>query len=235
MISPSGTGRSVTDVGTTGKRGVLFDLDGTVWDSMPGILRSLAHAMREVGIEPPGDDVLVDHIGPPLTVMLSDVGVPGPLIGTARDRYRERYHELGVFECVLFDGAIETLVALRADGWRLATATSKGEVAAKVMLEHFGLTDRFDVFAAASMDASSHSKADVIVRAVAGLTDIGATARWMIGDRRYDIVGGRDAGLATVGVTWGYAPDGELAAAGADHIVTSFEELRNVLGRSPVQ
>ena len=209
--------------------GILFDLDGTIWDSMPGILRSLAHALREVGMEPPPEDELVNHIGPPLTVMLAEVGVPESLIDTARDRYRERYHDLGVFECSLYDGALATLDALRTEGHHLATATSKGEVATLVMLDHFELTDRFDVIAAASMDASSHSKAAVIGKARTGLADLGIRPRWMVGDRRYDIEGGRGLDLVTIGVTWGYAPGGELEAAGADHLVDDFGELHGVL------
>lgn len=205
--------------------GVLFDLDGTIWDSMPGILRSMEHALRHVGITPPPDDVLVDHIGPPLTVMLADVGVPPPLVDEARDAYRDRYHSVGAYECVVFDDATETLDRLRADGWALATATSKGEVATKAMLDHFGLTARFDVVAAASMDASSHSKIDVVRRAVAGMTDVGAEPLWMVGDRRYDVEGGEAVGLSTIGVTWGYAPQGELEAARPTVLADGFDAV----------
>jgi phosphoglycolate phosphatase len=208
---------------------VLFDLDGTIWDSMPGILRCLVHALEHVGVEPPPDAVLVEHIGPPLTVMLADAGVPSPLVDEARDAYRDRYHSHGAYECVVFDHAVETLDRLRANGWALATATSKGEVATRAMLDHFDLMTRFDVVAAASMDASSHSKRDVVRRAVAGLEDAGDQPSWMVGDRRYDIEGGAAAGLATIGVSWGYAPDGELVAAGASAVVDSFAELLELL------
>ncbi len=215
--------------------GILFDLDGTIWDSMPGILRSLEHALREVGMEPPPEAELVNHIGPPLTVMLAEVGVPEDLVDTARDRYRERYHEVGVFECSLYDGALAALDELRTDGHHLATATSKGEVATLMMLDHFDLTSRFDVVAAASMDASSHSKAAVIGKARTGLAELGIRPRWMIGDRRYDIEGGRGLDLVTVGVTWGYAPAGELEAAGADHVVDDFGGLLHVLSGAEVR
>lgn len=205
--------------------GVLFDLDGTIWDSMPGILRSMEHALRHVGITPPPDEVLVEHIGPPLTVMLADVGVPPPLVDEARDAYRERYHAVGAYECVVYEGAAETLDRLRDEGWALATATSKGEVATKAMLDHFELTERFDVIAAASMDASSHSKIDVVRRAVAGLSDLGAEPRWMVGDRRYDVEGGEAVGLRTIAVTWGYAPPGELDAAGPTVVADGFDAI----------
>jgi phosphoglycolate phosphatase len=208
---------------------VLFDLDGTIWDSMPGILRSLVHALDHVGVTPPPDEVLVGHIGPPLTVMLADVGVPPPLVDDARDAYRERYHAVGAFECVLYDHAATTLDRLRADGWALATATSKGEVATRAMLDHFELTERFDVIAAASMDSSSHSKLDVVRRAVAGLDEVDAKSTWMVGDRRYDVEGGRAAGLSTVGVTWGYAPPGELTAARPTCLAADFADVLDAL------
>ncbi len=218
-------------------RRALFDLDGTVWDSRPGIVASLSHTMATIGLEERDESYLVGEIGPPLTVMLANVGVPSARIDEARDTYRERYHALGVYECSLYPGIASLLATLVEQGWLLATATSKGIVATDLMIDHFELRRYFCTIAAASMDSSSHSKADVIDRALAGLATASVSdgrakstdPDIMIGDRRYDIDGARGAGLYGVGVLWGYGSQEELVTAGADQVVADVNELAAVL------
>lgn len=211
----------------------LFDLDGTVWDSRPGIVASLSHTMASIGLDVRDERDLSGEIGPPLTAMLANVGVPSERIDEARETYRQRYHALGVYECSLYPGVASLLAALVDEGWRLATATSKGVVATELMIDHFELRRYFSVVAAASMDSSSHSKADVIARALTGLGSASVTdaeaASIMIGDRHYDIDGARNAGLDNVGVLWGYGSQEELVAAGADQVVADVNELGAVL------
>ena len=208
---------------------VLFDLDGTIWDSYEGITRTVVHTLRQLGVEVPAESDLVGHVGPPLAVMLAELGVPAQRIDEARDVYRDRYRQRGEFECTVYPGAVDLLTELRAAGIALATATSKGVEPTRRMLAHFDLDHRFDVIAAADMSARDHSKADVIAAALAGLGDPPRSTVIMVGDRRYDIEGGRAHGLATVGVTWGYGTRAELVDAGADAVVDSFDELADVL------
>jgi len=185
--------------------------------------------MAAVGLNARSDDELIGEIGPPLTVMLANVGVAPERIDEARDLYRIRYHAVGVYECELYPGIVTLLEELRTAGWQLATATSKGSVATELMIDHFELRRYFDVVASASMDSSSHSKVDVIRRALAGLAPNPDSTPVMIGDRHYDIDGARDQGLTSVGVLWGYGSRPELESAGADHIVADIDELRTVL------
>lgn len=210
-------------------RAVLFDLDGTVWDSLPGIVRSLAHALAELDLPVPPDADLARDVGPPLPEMLRLFGVTEEQVLDGVEIYRDRYRRLGEFECEVYPGARELLDELRADGWRLATATSKGVEPTHRMLAHFELDHRFDVIAAAPMLARGHRKADVIEEALAGLALAGPEGIVMVGDRSYDIEGGRHHGLRTIGVTWGYGTPEELRAAGADRIVSSFEELATAI------
>lgn len=208
---------------------VLFDLDGTLWDSRPGIVASLAHALAAVGRPVPDEATLASDIGPPLQVMLARFGVPAPLLDEARDAYRDRYRRLGERECELFPGVAELLDELRSCGIRLATATSKGVEPARRMLDHFGLTARFDVIEAASMDASAHHKVDVITAALGRLSPYDPARTAMVGDRSFDIEAGASLGLRTVGVGWGYAGAGELVDAGAEHLVATVDDLRDLL------
>ena len=146
---------------------VVFDLDGTVWDSEPGILACLVHTLDALGLPVPTDQVLRSHIGPPLPLMLEMVGVPAGHVEAGVRLYRDRYVRAGVYEASLYDGAVDMLDAVAAAGHTLATATSKGEGPTRTMLDHFGLTDRFTVIGAASMDGTIISKTDVLARTLA--------------------------------------------------------------------
>lgn len=212
---------------------VIFDMDGTVWDSQPGIVACLRHTFETLEKEVPPEPVLTANLGPPLQVMLAELGIPGELVERATAIYRQRYVEHGVYEASVYPGVVEVLDELRARGHRLATATSKGEGPTHQMLEHFGLRRRFDVIGAASMDTSAISKEDVLARALAELGDPDASSCWMVGDRSYDVVGAASFGIDCIGVVWGYGTESELREAGARHVVHSPEDLPELIGARP--
>ncbi|NLA36419.1 MAG: HAD hydrolase-like protein [Actinobacteria bacterium] len=205
---------------------IIFDLDGTVWDSAPGIISCLAETLEVFGIDVDDRASLSSYLGPPLNTMLSMLGIADEAVDDARVEYRRRYRDHGEFECTVYPGVEALLHRLRAADRRLGVATSKGDEIVARMLEHFGLAELFDTVHAASMTAAGHGKVDLVG---AALRELGASRGVMIGDRRYDIEGGRHHGLQTIGVSWGYADPGELEAAGADHIVANTDELAAVL------
>lgn len=208
---------------------VLFDLDGTVWDSAPGIIDGLVHTLRTMGLPERSRDELAANLGPPLIEMLAEVGVPPDRLDEGRDVYRARYRSHGEFDVTVYEGMADLLDELRAAGIGLATATSKGIDPTVRMLTHLGLADRFDRVAAASMDASAHHKVDVIAEALRQAAPDHGAAVAMVGDRHYDMIGGRSFGLTTVGVTWGYGTRNELAGCEPDHLVDALDQLADVL------
>jgi phosphoglycolate phosphatase len=211
---------------------VIFDLDGTVWDSAEGIVGSLEHTFASLGLPVPGRAELSANLGPPLQVMLAELGVPDELNEVATLRYRERYVAWGAYQAQLYRGVVDLLDQLADRGHRLATATSKGEGPTRQMLEHFGLLGRFDVVGAATMDRSATSKSEVLARTLHGLGDPDPATCRMVGDRHYDVTGARAHGIDAIGVLWGYGSAEELAGAGAAHLVAHPGEIPALLPSS---
>ena len=210
---------------------VVFDLDGTVWDSEPGILACMVHTLDALGLQVPTDQVLRSHIGLPLPLMLEMVGVPAGHVEAGVRLYRDRYVRTGVYEASLYDGAVDMLDAVAAAGHTLATATSKGEGPTRTMLDHFGLTDRFTVIGAASMDGTSISKTDVLARTLAGLGDPAPSDCVLVGDRDLDVLGAAAHGIDCIGATWGYGAVGELQAAGAWAVAEHPSDVPGLVAR----
>ncbi|HEM6101181.1 TPA: HAD family hydrolase [Streptococcus suis] len=208
---------------------ILFDLDGTLTDSGQGILNSVAYALEKMGIEEPDTANLNRFIGPPLYESFSRFYQLNPEdTQSAVDAFRVYFKEKGMFENQLYPGIIPLLEELRTAGKTLVIATSKPEIFAKQILEHFGISHYFDVIAGASLDSSRISKADVIGYAINQLEAFPNNAV-MIGDREHDIEGARMHQLPAIGVLYGYGNKQEFEKAGATMIVETVQDLKRVL------
>ncbi len=204
---------------------VYLDLDGTLTDPYEGISKSLLHSVEPWGITL-DDEAIRPLVGPPLRETYRNLGLSPHEAERAVERYRERYEAIGWAENRIIEGIPETLSTLREAGRLLGIATSKPTGSATVIADHFGLSAHMQFIAGASLDGSRDAKADVIAWARSAL---GAGEGWMVGDRSHDIVGGREWGLTTIGVTWGFGGRDELEAAGAHHVVDSPAELTALL------
>lgn len=208
---------------------ILFDLDGTLTDSGQGILNSVAYALEKMGIEEPDTANLNRFIGPPLYESFSRFYQLNPEdTQSAVDAFRVYFKEKGMFENQLYPGIIPLLEELRTAGKTLVIATSKPEIFAKQILEHFGIAHYFDVIAGASLDSSRISKADVIGYAINQL-EVFPKHAVMIGDREHDIEGARMHQLPAIGVLYGYGSKQEFEKAGATMIVETVQDLKRVL------
>jgi phosphoglycolate phosphatase len=210
---------------------VLFDLDGTIVDSAPGIVQSIAHTLREMGKPVPQMKDLLHWVGPPLPQSFqSRAGLTGSEIEEAVAIYREQYLNVGAYDAKLFDGMGAILRELRDDGRHLALATSKPTTPATLMLEHFTLVPYFTVIAAAADDESRGEKHLIISDALEGLGALGLDPSHtvMVGDRIHDIEGAKEHGIPTAVVHWGYGTSEEWAHA--DHQIDTPRQLRALLG-----
>lgn len=213
---------------------ILLDLDGTLMDSAPGIVGSVRYAYNLLELEMPTDDQLRGFVGPPMQDSALRHGVSAERLDDFIAAYRTAFTGGEMYNNSVYPGIEEVLTQLRGAGKRLAVATSKPEVFAKQICDRFELTAQVDEVFGASLDTSRGSKAAVIDHALTtlaqtpgGLPDTNKII--MVGDREYDVFGAREHGIATIGVTWGYADDGELIAAGADHVVSTRPELGALL------
>jgi phosphoglycolate phosphatase len=198
---------------------VLLDLDGTLSDSEPGILRSLQWACEQEGFPIPTEDEVRSVIGPPFELGLPRIGIPDDALVRVIATYRDRYKRIGAYENTLYDGIIEMLDGLAELGLSLSIATAKPEQTAHPILDYFGITDRFDVRAGATLTPERRTKAQVIDFALREL-EIHADPDLidhviMIGDRDHDVVGAMHHGITCIGVTWGYGSIEELLGSGA--------------------
>jgi len=203
----------------------LFDLDGTLTDSKAGILNSAEYALKAVGIKTSTYSGNLDKlIGPPirdafrLIHPFTDVEVEEVV-----RKYREYFATKGLLENEVYPGIMDMLSKLDSQGITMAIATSKATIYAVRIAEHFGFAKYFDVIMGSELDGSRSRKSEVIQAVLDNLT--GAQKIIMIGDREHDIIGAKETGVASVGVTWGYGTRQELEAAGAINIVDSAGEL----------
>lgn len=211
---------------------ILFDLDGTVTDSGPGIMNSVKYALAQYGIENPDPAVLRRFVGPPLHDSFERYyGFTPERAKEAVNCYRTYYAAGGIFENALYDGMEETLKQLQEAGCVLCLATSKPQVFAEQILDHFGIRKYFTVVVGSFLDGTRVDKAEVIEEALrlAGVTD--ENRRWavMAGDRHYDIAGAKKMGLFSVGAVYGYGSRKELEEAGADWLIDQISDLPEVL------
>ncbi len=205
---------------------LLFDLDGTLTDSRPGILTSMRHALTALGLQVPADEALSRLIGPPTRdafrelLASSDPELNERTIAI----YRQRYATLGLFESSVYPGIAQGLQALREADFRLLVVTSKPEVYAYTIIDHFELRQYFGHVYGSELSGERSNKGELIAHVLAS-EGIAQSEAWMIGDRLHDILGAKRNGLRSTGVLWGYGSREELSEAGADRLCQTMPDL----------
>lgn len=211
---------------------ILFDLDGTIADSAPGITTSLGFMFEELGLPVPTPEELLAYVGPPILDSFRDrAGMSPTEAAQALAIYRQHYLSNGTHGSPIFPGVPRVLREVHRAGVPLAVATSKPEFPASVILDHGNLTQYFRVISGASIDEIRSAKADIIAEALQRFRMIGVdTSRpVMVGDRNYDVLGAAAHGIPTVFVRWGYGSPAE--EVGALAVVDDAEALKPLLLR----
>ena len=215
---------------------ILLDLDGTLTDPMEGITRSVQYALEAVGCPEADNRKLTPFIGPPLREQFAawcgfDPEKDRDKIEFCVTKYRERFARIGWRENEVLPGIPELLRDLKAEGKTLALATSKPLEFAVKILDHFDLSRYFDWIGGATMDGTRDTKQAVVedVLRQLSVTEAGRARTVMVGDRCHDVIGGKGAGVVTVGVLFGYGRREDLESYGADYIAETVEDLKGLL------
>ena len=207
---------------------ILFDFDGTIFDTVEGISKSARYAINKFGLD---DSLEFLHCfaGPPLVDKFMEVyGFDKAQAEQATAYFKERYQPIGLYECRIFPGIKEMLQSLKAKGFKLGVATSKPQHLAEKLLQGENMIEIFDVICGSGLNGNNDSKESVLRRAMEVLgADIENAV--LVGDTKYDVLGAKACGVDCIGVRFGYAAPGELEEAGATYIVGDVEELEKLI------
>lgn len=206
---------------------VLFDVDGTLIHSAPGIVSTLAYTFRTMGLDPEKID-LMRYVGPPLRKSFANHFSDPQQVERAVEIYRARYKVDGQHQCQLYPGVREMLCALREQRVFLCTATSKPVQVVTPILQEQGIFDLFDIVGGASMDQSVDTKTAVI-RQLLQDPRVSGENILMVGDRAEDLRGAADCKLPGAGVLYGYGSREELEPFGPTALLSTVEDLKRYL------
>ena len=206
---------------------LLFDLDGTIVDSLPDIVRCWEATLPEFGLPVPDAAAIRPFVGPPVTDAARQFApdADAATIAAIVADYRARSaRSTGVQP---FAGMPELLASLADSGVPLAIATSKSIEVVEPLLDRLDLARLFDVVEGTPVDELGTDKATIVGRVLARLAP--RTGAALIGDRHHDVSGAHAHGLPAIGVLWGYGSREELRGAGADVLVSTSADLAREL------
>ena len=208
---------------------ILFDLDGTLTDPFLGITRSVAYSLKSFGLEVDDLETLKPFIGPPLDVSFREYyHMDEAQSWEAVEKYREYFSKKGLFENKVYEGMEDFLQSLMNMDMKLYVCTSKPEVFAKEILDHFSLTPYFTGIYGATLDGSLKNKGDVIAHCIKQ-EQLNIQDCMMVGDRQHDIVGAHQNQIPCIGVLYGYGSLEEFQEYHCDYIAKDLIELKKII------
>lgn len=211
------------------KQAVLFDLDGTLIDSKPGIFHAIDYTMEALHKPMLSDETKDRFIGPSIGTSFREVcGFDESLVQTAITLFRTYYKAQGMFECTLYKDLDRLIALLRSQGKTIALATKKPEVFAVEILKKLEIYDLFDVICGADYADTSAHKTYIIKRA-AEQCHCAPSDCVLLGDTRFDCIGAKEAGVDCIGVLYGYGTKEELLENGAVALAEDADALAQLL------
>lgn len=206
---------------------VLFDVDGTLLHSSPGIIESMEFTFRQMGMDPSKID-LTRYLGPPLRQSFGEHFEDEDSIEKMVQLYREEYKRTGQHMCTPYEGARELLQALRSEGILLYTATAKPVDVVTPILKEQKIHRFFNAVGGATMDKSAETKT-AVVRMVLSRPELCGKRVLMVGDRHDDMRGAKDCGIPAAGVLYGYGSREELEPFEPVILANSCAELAHYI------
>lgn len=204
---------------------IVFDLDGTLLDPLPGVLHGVRTVCAAEGLPAPAESQVAERIGFGMRGLFDSLmGHPEPeRLHAVMDRYWEAIREDGLYLHRLYEGIPLLLGRLGRQGHRLLVVTAKAAPYARQVLHHFDLNLCFEAVLAPGPHEADKPKAQLMAEQCQdGCLQGGGL---LIGDRGADMVAAKTLGLVPLGVLWGFGTQKELEAGGAEHIFGTVGDL----------
>ena len=207
---------------------VVFDCDGTLVDSQHHILAAMTAAFRDHGLDPPDAAAVRSLIGLPLVAIVGRLlpAHPPAAWEALAERYRQAFfalRQLPDHHEPLFPGTLEALDGLERAGFLLGIATGKARRGLDAVLASHAIADRFVTLQTA--DRAPGKPSPVMLQQAMAEAGADPASTVLVGDTTFDMQMARNAGVAAVGVAWGYHPAMELTEAGAVAVIDRFADL----------
>lgn len=218
---------------STGRAAILFDLDGTLIDSIELILSSMRVAFEKRGRDAPSNEEWLTGVGIPLPTMFRRYCQSEEEVAEFIAVYRE--HQMANHDrlVVPYEEVVSTVGLLRGRGHQLAVVTSKSDALARRGLEHVGLFEYFDDVIGYDSCARHKPHPEPVLTALDRLGQSPGNA-YFVGDSVHDIEAGNAAGVATVAALWGPFSREQLAPARPTHFLTRISDLPALLDGASV-
>ena len=210
-------------------RNVIFDVDGTLFNTRRGLIRAIGYALDSMGVEYESPEWLATLVGPPLKhTMMNRFGMNEEDSIRAVDYLRECMREGACLEADEFPGMRDLLSELQASGARLFVATSKPQPFTELLVEHFGYGGFFDELVGSFMNHTRLTKSELIAHCIEA-NGLDREQTVMVGDRAVDVIGANAQGIASIGVGYGEAVQGEWEETPPTHYVVDLNDLGKLL------
>ncbi len=210
-------------------KAILFDFDGTLADTAPGIVRNMAQTFEEMGLPVPAEQDMKDTIGIPLVKALQMLGnLSDEDTQVAMDTYLRLYPTVEVSYVSIFPQVKETLQVLANQGIRMAIATSRGAESLELIMRNHGIEGFFETTITNDDHLTPKPAPDMVLHLLERM-EVTADETIVVGDTTYDIRMGNGAGCKTVAVTYGNHPKEKLASAEPSYTIDEFGELMRIV------
>lgn len=205
-------------------KAVLFDLDGTLIDSGPGILKAVKDTLKILDYAELDDGFIRSCIGPPIGDSIGrKAGYTNEQIRRFYETFRPIYKEKYLMDCTVYPGIIPLLEELGSEGVRLGVATNKREDYAGLLLRNIGLYDYFDTVNA--MDATGTLRKSDLIRKCLEDLQTGLDDAVMIGDSDSDMDAAAECGVSFIAVGYGFGFDEEPGGTAYCRTVCDLREF----------
>ncbi|MGX8701276.1 HAD hydrolase-like protein [Caproiciproducens sp.] len=208
---------------------IIFDLDGTLTNSEPGITGTVKYTLEKMGRPVPDISILRKFIGPPQWhSYIRYCGMTDEQATEAVKIYRSKYNVSGAFQNKPYPGMIDFLEELRANGATLAVATTKPAKITGRVLDYFDMTKYF-AHVSGPDDSERSGDKSILIDSCLNACHVKPDRAVMVGDTVYDTAGARNSGTGFIGVLYGFGTREEMQAEGGSVFARDIGELRSML------